>query len=156
MPQPLVGVEIDERFQGQVREEWVRAIAEMVLEVEGPRGPAELGVLVTGDEEVRELNRLYRDMDSTTDVLSFALTEGGDFVAPPDGISHLGEVIISYPQAQRQAQEMGKGTSREVALLLVHGILHLLGHDHAEPDEERQMRARETALLQSMPDSLAQ
>jgi len=156
MPKPLVGVEIDSRFRDQVPEEWVRAIAETVLVQDGPRGPAELGVLVTGDEAVRELNRLYRNTDSTTDVLSFALREGHGFVAPPDGVTHLGDVIVSYPQAERQAIEMGHETSQEVALLLVHGILHLLGHDHAEPDEERQMRARETALLQSMPDSLAQ
>lgn len=155
MPQPLVGVEIDESFRDRVREEWVRAVAETVLEREGPGGPAEVGVFITGDEEVRELNRLYRDTDSTTDVLSFALTEGEDFVAPPDGVTHLGEVIVSYPQAERQAVEAGKETSQEIALLLVHGVLHLLGHDHAEPEDERQMRSSEAALLRSLADSLA-
>ncbi|MDP2726020.1 MAG: rRNA maturation RNase YbeY [Dehalococcoidia bacterium] len=154
MPQPLVGVEIDPKFHDHINEEWVRALAGRVLEQEGPQGPAELGILITGDEEVRELNRLYRGLDQTTDVLSFALTEGDGFVTPPDGISHLGEVIISYPQAERQAQERGQESLQEIALLLVHGILHLLGHDHADPDQERHMRATERALLQAIPDSI--
>lgn len=155
MPQPLVGVEIDQRFQERVSEDWLRAIAEMVLEREGPQGPAEVGLLVTGDDEVQELNRRYRGLDCTTDVLSFALTEGRDFAVPPDGVLHLGEVIISYPQAERQARELDKDTSRELALLLVHGMLHLLGHDHAEPVEERRMRAKEQLLLQAIPGSVA-
>ncbi len=155
MPQPLVGVEIDQMFQERVSEDWLRAIAEMVLDREGPQGPAEVGLLVTGDDEVQELNRRYRGLDCATDVLSFALTEGEEFVAPPDGVLHLGEVIISYPQAERQAQELGVDTPREVALLLVHGMLHLLGHDHAEPVEERRMRAKEQLLLQAIPGSVA-
>lgn len=149
MPQPLVGVEIDPEFQNHIDEVWVRALAVTVLEQEGPKEPVELGILVTGDEKVRELNHLYRGLDCTTDVLSFALTEGDDFVAPPDGVLHLGEVIISYPQAERQAPEMGKETKQEIALLLVHGILHLLGYDHAEEDEEQLMRAKEASLLQT-------
>lgn len=149
MPQPLVGVEINPVFQDRVDEAWIRALAEAVLEQEGPEEPADIGVVVTGDDEVHELNRLYREIDSTTDVLSFALTEGDEFVAPPDGLVHLGEVIMSYPQAERQAREAGKETRQEMALLLVHGILHLLGYDHAEEEEEREMRALEQALLQA-------
>lgn len=155
MRQPLLGVEIKPEFQDRLEEAWLRALALMVLEREGPQGPVELGIVVAGDEEVRELNRLYRGLDSTTDVLSFALTEGDDFVAPPDGLTHLGEVIISYPQAERQAQEGGKETLQEVALLLVHGILHLLGQDHADRDQTRRMRAKEKALLQAIPDLVA-
>ena len=147
MPQPLVEVEIDSEFQHHFDEGEIRALAELVLEREGPQQPAELGILITGDEKVHELNRLYRGIDCTTDVLSFALTEGDDFVAPPDGLLHLGEVIVSYPQAERQAREMHKDVKQEMALLLVHGILHLLGYDHAEEEEEKLMRAKEAALL---------
>ncbi|MDP2661074.1 MAG: rRNA maturation RNase YbeY [Dehalococcoidia bacterium] len=150
MPQPLVGVDIDQEFREHVDEVWVRALAQSVLEQEGPEKPVELEIRVTGDETVQELNHLYRGLDCTTDVLSFALTEGEDFVAPPDGILHLGEVIVSYPQAERQAREMGKGAAQEVALLLVHGILHLLGYDHAEEEDEKTMRAREAVLLQTV------
>lgn len=151
----LVGVEIKPEFQDRVHEGWLRALAGTVLEREGPQGPVELGILVAGDEAVRELNRRYRGLDSATDVLSFALTEGGDFVAPPDGLLHLGEVIISYPQAERQAQERGVETRQEVALLLVHGILHLLGYDHADRSQVRHMKAKERALLQAILDHVA-
>lgn len=155
MPQPLVGVEIDPEFQNHFDEGWIRALAELVLEREGPEQPAELGILITDDEKVHELNHLYRGIDCTTDVLSFALTEGDDFIAPPDGLLHLGEVIVSYPQAERQAQEMRKDTKQEVALLLVHGILHLLGYDHAEEDEEKLMKAKEAAILHAASGGVA-
>jgi probable rRNA maturation factor len=105
-------------------------------------------VLVTDDATVRELNRHYAGEDSATDVLSFSLQEGEEF-AWPDGVQRLGEVIISLPTAERQAQEGGLPLEQEVAHLLVHGLLHLLGYDHREPAEERRMRQREDALLRS-------
>jgi probable rRNA maturation factor len=73
-----------------------------------------------------------------------------DFVSPPDNITHLGEVIISYPQAVEQAKEQGHSTEQELALLIIHGILHLLGYDHEKPEEEARMRAREKELLENV------
>jgi len=142
----VVLVSVDERFAASVSENWLAGIARLVLEAEGVP-PAELGVLVTGDETVRELNRQYAGEDETTDVLSFSLREGEEFATPPDGVLRLGEVIVSYPTAERQAQEAGRSTEAELVHLLVHGILHLLGYDHAEPQDERRMRAREEELL---------
>lgn len=72
-------------------------------------------------------------------------------VAAPDGLLHLGEVIISYPTAERQARERGHPVQREVAHLLIHGVLHLLGYDHALPEEERLMQARENLYLGRAP-----
>jgi probable rRNA maturation factor len=95
---------------------------------------------------MRRLNRQYAGDDHPTDVLSFSLREGEEFIAP-DGPAPLGEVIISYPTALRQAEEAGHPVEDEVAHLLVHGILHLLGYDHAEVGDEERMRAREDALL---------
>jgi rRNA maturation RNase YbeY len=69
------------------------------------------------------------------------------FVYPPDGIRHLGEVVISYPQAVKQAQERGHGVAQELTLLIVHGILHLLGYDDELPEMEKQMKARENEIL---------
>ena len=139
-------VSVDESYADQVAAEWIGGIARRVLEAEGVPA-AELGVLVTGDETVRALNRDYAGEDETTDVLSFSLREGEEFVDAPDGIVRLGEVIIAYPTAERQAAGAGRPTAVEVAHLLVHGVLHLLGYDHAEPEEERRMRAREQELL---------
>jgi probable rRNA maturation factor len=138
-------VTIEEPFAALVDAEWLRAIAGRALEGEKV-SDAELGVLITDDETVRRLNREYAGEDHATDVLSFSLREGEEF-ATPDGKDRLGEVIISYPTAERQAREAGHPTDDELAHLLVHGILHLLGYDHAEPEEERVMRERESALL---------
>jgi probable rRNA maturation factor len=137
-------VTVEDAFETAVDAHLIEAIAAGVLEVEGPAA-AELGVLVTDDETIRGLNQEYAGEDASTDVLAFSLREGEEF-ASPDGVQRLGEVIISYPTARRQAEDAGRAIEDEIAHLLVHGILHLLGYDHAEPEEEQRMRAREEAL----------
>ena len=153
----VILVSIVEPFASSVSEAWLESVARRVLEAEGV-GAAELSVTVTDDETVRSLNREYAGEDAVTDVLSFSQREGEEFAAPPGGVPALGEVIIAYPQALRQAQDrpLRQGSGRavvsvEVARLLIHGILHLLGYDHAEAEEERRMRAREEELLEAAP-----
>ena len=113
--------------------------------------PIEVGLVITDDREVAELNRRYRGKQGTTDVLSFPqYDESGsdeDFVSPPDGLNSLGEVIVSYPQAERQAQEHGHSTEQEVTFLIVHGLLHLLGYDHEVESEAAVMREQESVAL---------
>jgi len=142
-----VSVRIDAPFRKWVSEEWLRLIAGRVHAAEGVP-PAEVGLVITGDRAVRTLNRSYRGEDAPTDVLSFALAENqGDFVLPPDGVLRLGEVVVSGTTARRQAQEAGRPVDEELAHLVMHGLLHLLGYDHREVAEEREMRAREETLL---------
>jgi probable rRNA maturation factor len=141
-------VSVDKQFEARVQAGRLQAISEGVLAAEA-QPPAELSVLVTDDETVRRLNREYAGDDASTDVLAFSLREGEAFVSP-DEVQRLGEVIISYPTARRQAEEAGLPVEEEVAHLLVHGILHLLGYDHAEPEEERVMRTRSEELLTSV------
>ena len=141
----VTSVEAFERF---VEIEDLRRIATGVLAAEGVSA-AELGVLVTDDEAVRRLNAEYAGDDETTDVLAFSLREGEEFVSP-DGVTRLGEVIISYPTASRQAAQAGRLVDEEMAHLLVHGILHLLGYDHVEAEEERVMLARTEELLAAL------
>jgi len=74
------------------------------------------------------------------------------FITPPDGVLHLGEVIIAYPQAVIQAEEHHHPVKREIAILIIHGVLHLLGYDHEEPEAERQMRAREAEILSGIEE----
>jgi probable rRNA maturation factor len=147
----------DEPFAGLGLESWLPALADRSLAAEGIDGAA-LSVLLTDDETVRALNHEYRGYDEPTDVLSFGLTErmkpatddapaAEPFPLPPELVEQIGEVVISYPTAARQAAEHGHHTNDELALLLVHGILHLLGHDHDQPEETRLMREREAALL---------
>jgi probable rRNA maturation factor len=156
VPEHVILVSIGEPFAASLGDERLAAIARRVLEAEGAP-PAELSVTVTDDETVRSLNRGYAGEDAVTDVLSFSQREGEEFVTPPGAIPPLGEVIIAFPQAARQAARPSTGSGRaaagvqaEVARLLVHGILHLLGYDHAEPEEERRMRAREEVLLRGV------
>ena len=142
-------VTVEEPFALLLSVDWITEIARRVLDAEGVPD-AELDVLITDDDTVRRLNREYAGEDATTDVLSFSLREGEEFVLPPEGpggIEHLGEVIVSYPAAQRQARNVGRSNEDEIAHLLVHGVLHLLGYDHAEADEAREMQSREEALL---------
>jgi len=147
-----LGIQIDKEFRKYFKEEWLQLVVEKSLAVKDFDSEVELSLLITGEQKVRELNQQYRGLDEPTDVLSFALTErppGDDnaFITPPDGILHLGEVIISYPQAARQAGENRQSTEQELALLIVHGVLHLLGYEHDEPDREQEMRALEQRVL---------
>jgi rRNA maturation RNase YbeY len=106
---------------------------------------AYLGVLFVGDRAMRTLNRKYRDKDHTTDVLSFSFREGAHSRIRPDV---LGDIVISVPAAARQATAAGHTTGREIEILLVHGLVHLLGYDHEISDREaRRMQAREKAFL---------
>ncbi len=132
-------------FASSLADSFLEAIARTALTCESVPA-AELGILLTDDDEIQALNREYAAEDSSTDVLAFSLQEGEEF-AQPDDVLRLGEVIISYPTAERQARAAGRTTEQEIAHLLVHGVLHLLGYDHAEGEEEQRMRGREVEIL---------
>ena len=147
---------VDKEFEAELDAGWLQNITQKVLIDQHAEANTEMGLLITSQERVRELNRLYRGQDEPTDVLAFdmlpKLTAGGKagpavFTTPPDGVLHLGEVVISYPQAIVQAQEQQHSVRRELAILIIHGVLHLLGYDHDEPKLKRQMKERETEIL---------
>jgi len=144
-----INVLVEEGFEGCPEANWLQSVAEQVLTAQGADSDVELGLVITSRERVRQLNKSYRGKDEPTDVLAFYMTSaaGEIFVAPPDGVHHLGEVIISYPQAVIQAKEHQHSIKKELAILIIHGVLHLLGYDHEEPKQERQMRGRETEIL---------
>ena len=147
-----IGIHVEEKFRGLVDGGWVKKIVRQVLKTEGVATPYEVSLVFTDSETVKQLNRDYRGVDEPTDVLAFYMLpqkEADDsFALPPDGVTRLGEVIISYPQAVEQAREQGHATEKELALLVIHGILHLLGYDHEEAKEEIKMRRRERELLE--------
>jgi len=147
-----IEISVEEEFRGLVDGVWVKKIVRQVLEAEGVAPPYEVGLVFTDSETVKQLNRDYRGVGEPTDVLAFYMLpqkeDDSSFALPPDGVTRLGEVIISYPQAVEQAKEQGHATERELALLIIHGILHLLGYDHEEPEEEAKMRTREKELLE--------
>jgi len=138
-------VAVDERVQAEIDSKQLERLASAVMERES-LPPGELSILITDDTTVRRLNREYAGDDEPTDVLAFSLREGEEF-ASPDGVLRLGDVIISYPTALMQAVEEGRPVEAEIDHLLVHGVLHLLGYDHAEAEKEERMRRRERELL---------
>ena len=147
-----INVLVDEGIEGCPAPSWLQGIARQVLVAQGAGAEVELGLVIATEERVKQLNRDYRGRDEPTDVLAFSTREevGADlppFVQPPDGVLHLGEVIISYPQAVIQAEEHRHSIKKEIAILTIHGVLHLLGYEHDKPELARQMRAREAELL---------
>lgn len=120
-------------------------VAEAMLRALGIAS-AELSLVLCDDDYIRELNRSYRDRDQATDVLAFAMQEG-EAVPEASGLLLLGDIVISLPTAARQAQASGRGLAQVATELLAHGLLHLLGFDHASEDEERRMWARTHALV---------
>jgi len=111
--------------------------ARTAAHMEGKRGHHEAALLVTDDQTIRHLNKVYRDIDKETDVLSF----------PSGEEVFLGDIGISMEKAQRQAEEYGHGEEREVAFLVAHAMLHLLGYDHKTDEDEVRMRARQREIL---------
>ena len=132
----------------------------------GGRSPSRsLSLVIADDETVRRLNHDYRGLDETTDVLAFAFDHPGEyqgddapplpasqepFITAPEDDGFAGEVIVSYPQCLRQATAQGHSPHDELALLITHGVLHLLGHDHATPEEEQAMKSIEQKTLATL------
>ncbi len=106
----------------------------------------DLSVVLTDDEQLQELNRDYLGIDAPTDVLSFPASE----TDPESGQAYLGDILISAQRAAQQAEAAGHALDAEVQLLVVHGVLHLLGHDHAEPAEKARMWKAQAAILKSL------
>jgi probable rRNA maturation factor len=147
-----INILVDEGVEAGIEPSWLEGVAQRVLKAEKAGAKSEVGIVVTGQEMVQQLNRDYRGQDEPTDVLAFSTRDEANglprFILAPDGLLHLGEVIISYPQALIQAEEHGHSLKKELSILLIHGLLHLLGYDHEESDEEGRMRIREKELLE--------
>ena len=115
------------------------------LAYEDKQGHSEVSVTFTDNEGIRAINREYREIDAPTDVLSFPLFE------ECDGTRMLGDIVLSLEKCRAQAEEFGHSFERECAFLTVHSTLHLLGYDHVNgEEEEKDMRARQTAIVDGM------
>lgn len=129
-----------------------RAADAMLAELE--LGHAELSVLLTNDAQIHALNLQHREKDKPTDVLSFPLDEGGGADGAVSGTRVLGDVVISLDTAARQARGRKRELLPEVRFLLAHGLLHLLGYDHGDPAEKREMDAMTRRLVRAVSDDL--
>ncbi len=159
-----VDVRIEAGPRGALKIRWLRELSSAILR--GLElGGAELSLLITGDEEIHALNLQWRGKDKSTDVLSFPQDDGGaeippealealglqnvDFKTQASGPQVLGDVIISIDTAIRQAESLGFTLEEEVTRLLIHGVLHLLGHDHVHGGRQAaKMKAEEKRILE--------
>ncbi len=164
---------IDEREggAGSREEQWIDQL-EKLLRIAGSKEEVTKGIVtltLTDDEGIRELNRQYRGLDKPTDVLSFSLLEGeepdihynDEYEASEEGTEDwkdeekmgdpfadlLGDIVISVERAEAQAQEYGHSLERELGFLFVHGFLHLLGYDHGDEEQEKEMFAKQEEVL---------
>jgi probable rRNA maturation factor len=143
--------------RGRISAPELRRIAMRVLEAEDVAPHVGVEIVLADAESSRELNRLYRGRDEPTDVLSFAGSEGEPFLDAPDEAPSLGEIVICVEIAEEQVErarqrgETNRGADAEIAHLLVHGLLHVLGHDHELGEvESKNMQVREDELLASL------
>ncbi|MDI6632486.1 MAG: rRNA maturation RNase YbeY [Bacillota bacterium] len=134
-------IAVTERIESAARQ-----AAEHVLAVLSPAGEVELGITFVDDAAIRDLNRRYRSKDRAADVLSFPMGEE-EPLENGTRVLLLGDVVISLPTAARQAEA---DLAAEVARLVVHGVLHLLGYDHEREEDAVRMRAREEEILQRL------
>ena len=156
-----VDVLFDAGLEECLKKSWLKSVTEKVLVAEGADPKAELGLVIVGQEKICQLNSSYLGKDEPTDVMAFSMLPEQSkgclvsFVPPPDGIQHLGEVIIAYPQAVINAKEHRHSVKREIVILIIHGVLHLLGYEHDTPEREREMTGRTTEILNYIEGELA-
>lgn len=146
----IIEVQVDRPFQAQVSSEWIRQAVEATLAHQRVTEACELAIVVTDDETLRELNRRYRNVDAPTDVLAFPDETRGPFVGAPGLPRYLGDLILSFPRAAAQAVEAGHTTRMELQLLVVHGVLHLLGHDDETEERRAFMWKAQSEILEAL------
>lgn len=120
--------------------------ARAALEHQAGSPDSELTIVLTDDARLKELNRDYLRIDAPTDVLSFPASE----TDPETGARYIGDILISIPRAKSQATAAGHPLESEVQLLVVHGVLHLLGHDHTNPEEKARMWKAQAEILEKL------
>ncbi len=131
-------------------EERYTVIAKTAFEMLGIKKNYEIDVSLVDDETIHEINRDYRGVDRVTDVISFAFNDDKDpknMINGDDAHVMLGEILISLPQAIRQAKEIGNSKERELSFLFTHGLLHLLGYDHMKKEDEEIMFPLQEKIL---------
>lgn len=139
-----------EEFDTKPFEDIVFKVAEETFKIHNIEKEAEISVVFTDDEAIKEINKNFRNIDSSTDVLSFPqyeFFEEGDISHIEDNVLILGDIIISLEHAKAQSVEFNHSLNREVGYLTAHSMLHLLGYDHMEEEEKARMRKKEEQIM---------
>jgi probable rRNA maturation factor len=126
--------------------ELLEQAANAALEHQSHSSESELSIILTDDARLHQLNLNYLGIDAPTDVLSFPASE----IDPESGARYIGDILISIPRARAQAETAGHPLEWEVQLLVVHGVLHLLGHDHANAEEKARMWKAQAEILEGL------
>lgn len=137
----------------KLNKNYLNKAAEEVLKVARIKKQAEISLVITGDKRIRSLNKKYRNIDKVTDVLSFGNEEkcgAVKFVDPADSIVYLGEIFICYSRAVSQAKQEKHTVQKEITILLIHGILHLLGYDHKKHKVAKIMKKEEEKIWKGL------
>ena len=156
-PSLVVEWDIIDPLDGVVNRPFLESVLVAALEGRRVGQFLNVGLTITNDDGIKELNLRYRGIDAPTDVLSFPLQQYEapekpkvTFPQPPGEPLHLGDVVISYERAVEQARSYEHSLDRELAYLVVHGVLHLLGYDHEDPEEAKLMRQEEESVLKKL------
>ena len=139
----MINIEIDKVYQDQIQRAVLKDTAEKTLTFLSVPNNTSFSIQITTDQHIQTLNRKYRHYDHPTDVLAFP----AGHVDPEDGSTYLGDIIISYPRAEIQAEQRGHPAIQEIQLLIIHGILHLCGFDHADPEGTQLMWRMKRQIL---------
>lgn len=160
-----IEIQIDDRYADRVSSQTLRTVAETAIRRELISGPDYMSVTITCDDRVRLLNLEFRGLDEPTDVLAFGMPDADKgsipinddtFVLPPDQEPSLGELVIAFEQASKQAAWAGRTVEQEIMILTAHGTLHLLGFDHDGPLEQSEMFMKTDAILNEILGSEAE
>jgi probable rRNA maturation factor len=160
-------LEIHNFTQNEIDERLFQRVTETTLKILDIKGKTEISLAIVGNGRMKRLNKMYRGKNRVTDVLAFGdksvlpylakafprLKKGEDikFVEPPDGVKRLGEIVICYPQAKKQAKRLGHPLEKELTILLIHGILHLVGYEHERGGkEEKEMQEMEEQIFKQI------
>ena len=134
-----------ENFENNYEQDFT-AIIEQALQTLGIEDDVEVSCVLVDDERIHEINREYRHIDRSTDVISFAMEDNDQFYV--EGMPRtLGDIFISVDHAKKQAEEYGHSLRREMCFLFTHGILHLLGYDHMTDEQEKEMFGLQDEIL---------
>ena len=142
--------------KNKLDQKYLNEITEKTLRVVRFKKPAEISLVVVGEKRIKSLNKRYRKIDKITDVLSFGFAHGfhspvaTGTMEPTTKITYLGEIFICYQQAVKQAKQKNHSARKELTILLIHGVLHLLGYDHKGDYEDSEMKGIEEKVLNNL------
>lgn len=142
----MIAFLVPDPYREEISDQTLLSCVETTLEMVGVSDSPSVTIMITDDENMREMNRRYRNLDKSTDVLAFQ----ADFVDPDLESRYLGDVVISYPQAELQALNREHNVEEELQLLVVHGLLHLVGYDHDTQSGKEEMWSIQSRVLAAL------